>query len=46
MYVKRDEHSLIIGVFTSLQPGYAEELLDKNDAEISAFYERVDNGNS
>lgn len=36
-YVQRDSNGKIKGVYANLQPGYAEEFLPDNNAEIVAY---------
>lgn len=36
-YVQRDENNTVNGVFANLQPGYAEEFLAEDDAEVVAY---------
>jgi len=36
-YVERDEQGAIKGVYANLQPGYAEEQVDDQDAGVLAF---------
>jgi hypothetical protein len=38
MFVMRDESGEIFGVFASAQPGYAEEFVPTDDAELQEFY--------
>lgn len=36
-YIQRNESGVIVGVYVSLQPGFAEEWLEDNDPEVIAF---------
>jgi hypothetical protein len=39
-YVERDKDGLVKGVYACRQPGYAEELLDDDHADIQDFDKR------
>ncbi|WP_422402647.1 hypothetical protein [Pseudomonas sp. GZD-209] len=41
MFVLRNEAGKVVGVFANLQPGKAEEYLQPDDAELSAFFESL-----
>ncbi len=36
-YVQRDENGKVIGLYAQLQAGYAEELLEDENEEVTAF---------
>jgi hypothetical protein len=38
MFVMRDENGVIVGVFTSAQPGFAKEFISVDDDELKEFY--------
>jgi hypothetical protein len=40
MYVQRDESGTLVGVFANPQPGYAEEPLPDDHAEVATFFNR------
>lgn len=44
MYVMRDEGGAIVGVFVSMQEGYAEEFIEPGSKELSDFYELLKGG--
>lgn len=37
MYVQRNQQGQIVGAYSNLQPGYAEEWIDDNDPELLAY---------
>lgn len=41
MYIERNESGEIIAVYSSPQPGRAEELLNADSKEIADFYKRL-----
>ena len=41
MFVMRDENGVIVGVFTSAQPGYADEFVPADGAELQEFYKAL-----
>ena len=41
MFVWRDENGKIIGAFANMQPGWAEEWLERDDPELIEFYESL-----
>ncbi len=43
-FVQRDGDGRIQGSFANLQPGYAEEEVADDDAELVAFLDRLDRG--
>lgn len=40
-YVQRDPEGNICGVYANLQPGYAEELLDDSDPQVTGYLESI-----
>ena len=36
-YVQRDGNNAVVGVYAQAQPGYAEEWLEDDDAEVVAY---------
>lgn len=45
MYVERSSDGDIVGVYTSLQAGYAEEFLQEDSAEIDEFFKKLEASN-
>lgn len=41
VYVQRDADHKVQGVYSNLQPGYAEEALDDSDAEVTSFFANI-----
>ena len=41
MFVMRDENRVIVGVFASAQPGFAEEFISADADELQEFYKKL-----
>lgn len=46
IYVQRDSDGVIIGIYSTFQEGYAEELLSEDSEEVVDFFRRLENDNA